>query len=77
MHRTIVIAISVVAVIVSSVGAYVLLARSDAMADTQAAALPPDPNQQPREPARTRPNHGDFQNRFEPRTPPPDGGRQN
>jgi hypothetical protein len=77
MKRSLLYIVITVAVVVSSVGVYHVLSTSEYRDETQRAEASRDQHTPPTEPARPRPDHGNFQKRFEPMPPPSNGGRLN
>jgi hypothetical protein len=77
MKRSLLYIVIAVAVVVSSVGVYHVLSTSEYRGETQRAEASSDQNMPPTKPAPPRPDHGNFQKRFEPVPPPSNGGRLN
>ena len=72
MSKLIYYVIATVAVLVAAGGAYYYFTKIEVV------IVQPQPPLQPEVPAsvpKPKPNHGDFQKRFEPKMPPVDGGK--
>lgn len=77
MKRAFLYIVITAAVVVSSVGVYHVLSTTEYMSETHRAEAANDQNTPQREPPPPRPDHGNFQKRFEPKPPPSNGGRLN
>ena len=72
MSKTVISFIVAIAVIGASAGGYYFLTRTEVVrVDSSSTPLPPTAERDPK----PKPNHGDFEKRFEPKPPPPNGGK--
>ena len=76
MSKTFLYLIAAIAVVGVSAGGYYVYTRTVVTsAESPSSPSPPASTREPESPKRNQPNHGEFQKRFEPAPPPPNGGK--
>jgi hypothetical protein len=70
MSKTLVYIVTVISVVAVSVGSYYVVTHSAAPSDTPTSTSPPVNGGYVGSNPAPKPNHGDFQKRFEPKPPP-------